>query len=379
MTTDLTPALEPGRFFLPGPTEVRPEVLDAQVEPLFGHRSDAARELVAAVERGLRPLFGTERSVLIGTMSATGFMEAAVRSGVRRKVLCIVNGAFSGRFAEICRACGRDVVVVDLPWGAAVDPGWVDDHLSQGGFDAVTVAHSETSTGALNPIAALGEVVGGYSDVLLLVDSVTGVGGAEMAADRWGLDMVLTGSQKALAMPPGLAFAVASTRLLERADTLPDRGFYLDLVRYARYAESNQTPTTPALTLLTAAKVQADRIRRETVATRWERHLRMAARCHAWVEEMRDERGAQVSILAPAGARSPTVTCVVLPEGRSGPEVVGAMRQKGFVIGAGYGKLKSRTIRIGHMGDHTIDELDELLAVLGGELEGPGGGGVGGA
>lgn len=365
--------IDRGHFFLPGPTEVEPEILRAQVGGIIGHRSEEARRLVGQVDEGLRPLFGTDRPVMIGTMSATGFMEAAVRCGIRRRVLCIVNGAFSGRFAEICRECGRDCVVIEVPWGGVVDLAVVDAHLAEGGFDAVTVAHSETSTGALHPVDELAEVVRRHDDVLLLVDSVTGVGGARMAFDQWGLDVALTGSQKALAMPPGLAFLVASERLLRRAETLPDRGYYLDLVRYARYAESRQTPTTPALTLLSAARVQAERIARETVEGRLERHRRMAAYCHDWVDRTRDERGVDISILAAEGARSPTVTCVRVPDCRSGPDIVARMRERGFVIGAGYGKLKATTIRVGHMGDHTLERLETLLDVLGDELDPAGG------
>lgn len=363
--------LERGRFFLPGPTEVDPAVLKAQVVPMFGHRGEEAKRLVGEVERGLRPFFGTSRRVIVGTMSATGFMEAAVRCGVRRKVLCLVNGAFSGRFAEIARGCGREVEVLEVPWGGVVDPNRLDERLRDGGFDAVTMVHSETSTGALNPVAELAATVRRHDDVLLLVDSVTGVGGAEMAADDWGLDVVLTGSQKALAMPPGLAFCVLSPRLLARATTLTERGFYLDLVRYARLAEADQTPTTPALSLLAAAGHQVRRMLAETPRGRWDRHAAMARRCHAWVDTQRVEGGLAVEVLAPEGARSPTVTCIRLPSHRTGPEVTAAMRRRGFVIASGYGALKNETVRIGHMGDHTVTELDTLLDALSDELHRP--------
>ena len=200
---------------------------------------------------------------------------------------------------------------------------------------------------------------------------MTGVGGAEMRADRWGLDVVLTGSQKALAMPPGLAFAVVSPRLLERARTLPDRGYYLDLVRYAEQAQRHQTPTTPALTLLLAARAQLRRIEAETPAARFRRHDELAARCHARVERLRNVRGVDVAVLAPAGERSPTVTCIRLPADRRGPAVAAALRERGFVIGAGYGRLKDETVRVGHMGDHTVARLDAVMDALERELVAP--------
>lgn len=364
--------LERGRFFLPGPTEVDPVILEAQVVPLFGHRDAEAAHLVGLVDRGLRPFFGTSRRVIVGTMSASGFMEAAVRAGVRRRVLCLVNGAFSDRFARIAHGCGREVEVMEVPWGDVLDPDQVSERLSGGAFDAVTVVHSETSTGALNPVGALAEAVRRHDDVFLLVDSVTGVGGVEMKADEWGLDVVLTGSQKALAMPPGLAFCVPSERLLERASELPGRGYYLDLVEYARYAEVDQTPTTPALTLLAAARAQVERLSRETAARRWDRHAALAARCHEWARTMQHDRGLPIEVLARPGHRSPTVTCLRVPADRTGPDITAAMRRRGFVIGAGYGRMKDATVRIGHMGDHTLGELDVLLEALTDELCRPG-------
>ena len=359
--------LLPGRFFLPGPTEVDPEVLAAQVEPVHGHRTDACRELLREVDEGLRPFFGSSGPVLVGTMSATGFMEAAVRAGARRSVLSVVNGAFSGRFAEIAERCGRDVERLEVPWGETVEPEVLDRRLAEGGIDAVTLVHSETSTGALNPLRVIAEVAGRHPDVLLLVDSVTGLGGTAVEADSWGLDAVVTGSQKALAMPPGLAFATVSTRLLERARTLPDRGYYLDLVRFVEQAETAQTPTTPALTLLYAAQAQVRRMAVETPAARFARHRALAEACHDAVDRWRDD-GLGVSILAPSGGRSPTVTCIRLPEGRQGPEFTAAIRERGFVIGAGYGKLKATTIRIGHMGDHSLEGLGAVLAAVEAEL-----------
>lgn len=359
--------VEPGRFFLPGPTEVNAEVLRAQVTAMFGHRSDEARTLVGAVDRGLRPIFGTAQPVMIGTMSATGFMEAAIRNGVRRRVLCLVNGAFSGRFAQIARESEREVETLEVPWGETIDPEAVADRLRGGRFDALTMVHSETSTGALNPIADIAAVASEHDDLMVLVDSVSGVGGAEMAADRWGIDLVLTGGQKALAMPPGLAFAVASERFLERAETLPDRGFYLDFVRFAAGARLSQTPTTPAVTLMAAAHLQLQRIAAETVEGRLRRHSAMAEACHRRVEALAEE-GFAVEVVAPLGGRSPTVSCIRLPEGRSVEAFEAGMRRRGFVIAKGYGLLKHETVRIGHMGEHTVAELEAVMDAFAEEL-----------
>jgi aspartate aminotransferase-like enzyme len=196
------------------------------------------------------------------------------------------------------------------------------------------------------------------------VDSVTGVGGAELHADDWGVDFVLTGSQKALALPPGLAFAVASERMMARSGAMEGKGVYFDLVAFEENLARAQTPNTPALSLLYALRAQLEDILDETIEARWGRHRAMAERTWAWTERVRAEHGVPLRVMAPEGARSPTVTAVEMPEGRGAAAVVKAVRERGWVIGGGYGKLKERTFRIGHMGDHTVAELDALLEVL---------------
>ena len=353
-----------GRFFLPGPTEVRPAVLAAQNRALIGHRGEPINVLMREIQPGLREVFGTARPVLVSTSSATGLMEAAVRNGARTRVLSLVNGAFSGRFARIARACGLEVDVLEVPWGGVHDPDAVRARLSTGQYDAVTLVHSETSTGALNPVGALARAVREFPDTLVLVDAVTSAGGAPVRADDRGLDFVLSGSQKAMALPPGLAFGVASERMMERSARAVRKGVYFDLVAFYDALAKSQTPNTPAVTLLYSLAEQLRHIAAEGVEGRWARHAAMARRCAEWAGATRERTGAELSVLAPEGFRSPTVTCLLLPPGRTGPEVVGAMKRRGFVIGAGYGRLKARSVRIGHMGDHTVEELDRVLEAL---------------
>lgn len=353
-----------GRFFLPGPTEVHPDVLRAQAAPVISHRGPEIRALIGELQSGLQTVFRTSRPVLISTSSATGLMEAAIRNSGTGRLLCLVCGAFSERFAIIARACGREVEVLEVPWGEGLDPDMVAARLDGGSFDAVTMVHSETSTGVINPIQELAEVVrerGGGA--LTVVDSVSGIAGAELQTDSWGLDFVLTGAQKALALPPGLSFAAWSDRMLERARTVAGRGMYFDLVGFAEQLERLQTPSTPAVTLMYALRTQLSRISAEGMEARWERHSAMATRCYTWVDEMA-ERGVALGVLAPPARRCPTVTCLTLPPELKGPVVVSEMRARGWVIGGGYGKLKDSTIRIGHMGDHTLEGLEALLDVL---------------
>ncbi|HEY0673425.1 MAG TPA: alanine--glyoxylate aminotransferase family protein [Longimicrobiales bacterium] len=352
-----------GRFFLPGPTEVRPEILQAMLKPMIGHRGKDMEELVARLQEGLKYVFRTERPVYISSSSATGLMEAAVRNGVRRRVLCLVNGAFSDRFYRIAVACGLDADPLEVPLGDVNTPTALEKALRRGIYDAVTVVHSETSTGVLNPIRQLAEVARAAGDVVLLVDSVSAMAGAKVETDAWGIDFMLTGSQKCFALPPGLAFGVAQPNILERARTQTDRGVYFDLVEFEKNILKNQTPNTPAVSLFYALDAQLQAIRKEGIEARWARHMAMAQRTYKWVDDMR-ERGLMLEVLAPEGYRSPSVTCIKVPDGLSGSRISSEVKARGYVIASGYGELKDRTFRIGHMGDHTLDELEELLGVI---------------
>jgi aspartate aminotransferase-like enzyme len=357
-----------GRFFLPGPTEVRPAILRAMARPVIGHRGSELTALLRSVDPALRALFRTSRPVYVSTSSATLLMEASVRNGVRHRALCLVNGAFSGRFRDLVADCGREADTYEVAWGEAHQHGEVERRLRQGGFDAVTVVHSETSTGVLNPLPGIAEAVRNAEhatgdEILLLVDGVTSVGGMLVEAEAWGLDFVLTGSQKAMALPPGLAFGSPSERMLRRAESLPGRGQYLDLLEFDRYWQRHQTPTTPAVNLLFALVAQLEQIAAEGgIEARAERHWHMAERCWAWAAETGARLG--LSVLAEPGCRSPTVTTLSASGAVAPAEIVARLKQRGWVIGGGYGKLKDSTIRIGHMGDQTPESLDLLLEQL---------------
>jgi aspartate aminotransferase-like enzyme len=359
-----------GTFFLPGPTEVRPAILQAMLQPMMGHRVVEMEELIGSIQPRLQMVFQTERPVYISASSATGLMEGALRNGARRRVLSLVNGAFSDRFFQIARATGLQADALEVEWGKPHTPDMLQNALSRGIYDAVTVVHSETSTGVLNPIRELADVTQRAGEVVLLVDSVSGMGGAEFRTDEWGVDVVLTGSQKAFALPPGLAMCVAQRHILDRAQSKSDRGVYFDFLEFERNILKNQTPNTPAVSMLYALAAQLEDIEREGIERRFARHETMARRVVEWVTEMREDRGVPLQILAPEGYRSPTVTCIRVPEDWSGPKVAAAVREKGFTIATGYGAMKEATFRIGHMGDHTPDRLEKLLAALAGVFGG---------
>lgn len=352
-----------GRFFLPGPTEVHPAILEQLARPMIPHRGREMVALLEGMEAGLKDLFRTTRRVYIGTCSATGFMEMAVRSAVRHRALSLVGGAFGERFAAIVAATGREVVRLQVPLGQTVEPDMLRDALRRSEVDAVTVVHSETSTGALAPLAELAAVVREFDDVLLLVDAVTSCGGSPVETDAWQLDFVFTGSQKALALPPGLALGVASERMLARAKEVPERGAYLDVLAFEKAARDYQPTNTPAISLLFALEAQLGRMAAEGgIEARWRRHCAMRQAVESWVTDGGSRLG--VEFLPPEGRRSWTVSCLRVPPGMNGREVVGRLRQAGWVIGTGYGSLKESTIRIGHMGDHAVEGVVALLAAL---------------
>jgi aspartate aminotransferase-like enzyme len=348
-----------GKFFLPGPTDVRPEVLAAMMRPMIGHRGAAFEEMFSRIQAGLRRVFRTKRPVYVSTSSATGLMEASIRCAPPGPILSLVNGAFSERYARIAAACTRETDVVEVALGQTFRLGGVEARLAAKRYAAVTVVHSETSTGVLTDVRAVSDLAHRYG-AMCLVDSVTGVAGVQLEFDAWAMDFVLTGSQKALALPPGLAFATASAEYLERAKGASDRGTYFDVVEFEKSASKHQTPNTPAISLLYALDAQLESIVTEGIERRWARHEAMRAATEAWVTRGA-EQGVGLAMFAPEGARSPTVSTITLPEGLTSGALVKAVGTRGYTIGGGYGKVGERAFRIGHMGDHTVETLRGCL------------------
>ena len=350
-----------GTFFLPGPTEVREEVMAAMLGPMIPHRGSEFEQLFERLQQGLRPVFKTERPVYISSSSATGMMEGAIRCAPPGRILCLVNGAFSERFAHIASMCGRDVDRYEVAWGQIHTIPQLEERLSIRKYSAITVVHSETSTGALNDVRAVSDCAH-RRGIFCLIDSVSGLAGAELHFDEWKLDYVLTGSQKALALPPGLSFAVASSAYVDQANGTHGRGVYFDLVELDAYARRNQTPSTPALSLMYALEVQLRSIAAEGLEARWARHRAMATRTQEWITKISDETGKRLVNIAPLGFQSPTVSAIRLPSDLPADGFTAAVAKRGIVVGSGYGKLKGSTFRIGHMGDHTVETVERCLA-----------------
>jgi aspartate aminotransferase-like enzyme len=355
-----------GTFFLPGPTEVRQEVLEAMLKPMIPHRSSEFEDMFARLQAGMRSVFVTKRPVYIAASSGTGMMEAAIRALPAGPVLCLVNGAFSERFAHIAEMCGRAVDRYEEPWSSVHSLDKLNDLLAGKEYRAVTVCHSETSTGALNDVRAISDVAHSHG-ALCMIDSVSGAGGAELRFDEWKLDYVLTGSQKAFALPPGLAFAVASDEVVSLAQKAEGRGVYFDIVEMEKFAQGNQVPATPAFSLMYALEVQLESINREGIEKRWQRHRDMLAATNEWLDSTARNGAGWCNIVA-AESRSPTVSTVRLPQGMPGKDFVERVKAKGVRVATGYGKLGSTTFRIGHMGDHTVETLRNCFNACEGAL-----------
>jgi len=350
------------KLFIPGPVEVRPEVRERMSQPLIGHRGTEMTDLLNRIRPRLRTLMSTRNEVLVGTCSGSGLLEAAVRNLVKQRCLALTCGAFSERWAQIARDCGREVQVVPAEWGEPNLPDVLRTHLGGGDYEAVLVVHNESSTGLTNPLLDIATVLRDFPDVLFLVDAVTSLGGLPLEVDTLGIDVAIASAQKALALPPGIALASVSERAFERAGEVTGRGFYLDFLRMRSSAEKGQTPSTPSIPHLFALDLQLDDILSEGLEQRWKRHAALGARCRTWAQE-------RFALFPHKGYESNTLTCVRNSRGVEVHRMRRALASRGFVISDGYGKLRQQTFRIGHMGDLTENELQELLDVIDEVLE----------
>jgi len=345
------------KLFIPGPTDVREDVLAAMSRPPISHRGEEAVGLFRTVAERAQRIFGTKNAVILSTSSATGLMEAGVRCGSKKRILSLVNGAFSDRWNQIATLNGRAADRLEVPWGRAIDPADVEAKLRTGLYDVVTVPHNETSTGVANPIAAIGEVVKRFPDVAYMVDTVSSLGGMPVMVDAMGIDLCLASVQKCLALPPGFSLCSVSEKILERARTIPDRGWYFDLARMADSAAKGQATITPSLPHLYAMERQFAIILEEGLPARWERHRTMAATTRRWAKE-------RFSLYAVEEAASDTVTCIANSRGVDVGAMLSEVKRRGYLLSNGYGDLKGKAFRIAHMGERRPDEIEELLGVL---------------
>ncbi len=351
------------QFFLPGPTYVTEAARQAMTRPMVGHRSAPFKSFYLSIAERLPKVLRTAGDGMVATGSSTLIMESAVISCAASDVLNLVNGAFSDRWHGISKSVGKSADKIDFPWGEAVNPDVVRAALKRKKYDVVTVVHNETSTGVMSPLADIARAIREESDALIVVDTVSSLAGAPVETDEWALDIVLGGTQKALALPPGLTVFTMSDRAAERAKAVPFRGFYTDLLRYRDKHRDGGNITTPAIPLLYALDVQLDRMLAEGMEARWARHAALQQRTAEWAAS----RG--IEFASAPDARSMTVSCLKPPAGVDPQAIVKGLAARGWTIGGGYGDWKPSTFRIGHMGEVQMSDLDALLvetdAILG--------------
>ena len=352
------------KLFIPGPIEVSEKTFRAMCTPMIGHRGSEFKKLYGGIQPRLQTLFGTQRPVFLSTSSAWGVMEGAIRNLTAKKVLNGMCGAFSDKWLDVSKRCGKEAAALQVEWGQSIEPDMIRAKLSEGGFDTFTLIHNETSCGVRNPLPEIAAVLREFPEVMFIVDSVSSFSTQPIPMDELGIDVLLTGSQKALAMPPGLALFAVSERAMKRAESIKDRGYYFDFVEFAKNQEQDMTPSTPAISLIYALESKLDDIFSEGVEARHARHAALNAQVHEWVSA----RGFE--FFAPEGRRSLSLTCVKNNREIDVAAWIKRLREKHrFVIDGGYGKLKGKTFRISNMGDETSESIATLLAALDDTLE----------
>ena len=347
------------KLFIPGPTHVREQILLAQTAPMIGHRAKEYSDLQAAVTPKLQQLLYTQQRVYLFASSSSGVMEGSVRQASTKRVLNTVCGAFSKRWHQMTLANGVPCDKLEVDMGQATTVELVDEALSQADYDAITLVQNETSTGIMNPIQDLAAMIHDkYPDVLILVDSVSGMAGAKIEFDAWGLDVCLAGVQKCFALPAGLTVCAVSDRARERALQVPARGHYFAYDQMDKKYEAHQTPATPAISLIQALNKQMDDILAEGLENRFARHIEMAGIVRDWARRY-------FGLFADERYLSNTVTNIENTRGISVAGLNAELGRRGAMISNGYGPLKEKCFRIAHMGDLQVSDINWLLGEIG--------------
>ena len=347
---------------IPGPTPLPGEVLDAQSSPMIDHRGTEFAEMLRATSAGIARLIGTSGDVLLLTGSGTGAMEAAIVNTLspRDRVLAVTIGGFGDRFSDIAEAFGADVERLEVAWGDAADPAGLTAHLAANPpYAAVLVTHNETSTGVTNPLRELTAAIrSAPGEPLAIVDGISGLGAMPFEMDAWGVDLVVSASQKAWIGSPGIGIAVVGERAWAAVERARMPRFYWDFREARSFAAKGQTPWTPAVSVLFGLRVGLQRLIDEGPERTWARHEAIARGAQAGME------AAGLRLVAPAGHRSPTVTAAWLPDGLEWGPFNATMRSRGLVIAGGQGKWTGKILRFGHMGHVEWPDIGSALRVL---------------
>ncbi|MBU1259668.1 MAG: alanine--glyoxylate aminotransferase family protein [Planctomycetes bacterium] len=356
----------PPRLFIPGPVHVLPDVLQQLSRYTLGHRGKEYAQLHKETVDMLKQILFTEQNVFLSTSSASGIWEASIRNCVdhNETVLCTMCGAFSDKWADVARSCGRNVEELRVDWGQPVTPELIDKKLAEGKYSAITLVYNETSTGLTNPVYEISEMMKKkYPDVLVFVDAVSAMVGLPLHFDKLGWDVVFASVQKAFAIPPGLAVFAVSKRAMEKSKKVTGRGYYFDFQQFAKSAEKDQTPTTPVIPHIMALNYQCHKLVKEGMENVWKRHKEMGDFLRSWAKE-------KFNLFCEEKYASNTLTAIKNTRGMVVGDVIKAIQAKhNTVFGNGYGKLKDQTFRIAHMGDITLKDVKELVGWIDDEVK----------
>ena len=347
------------KLFIPGPVEVREDVLQKMATPMIGHRTKDASALQRGISEKMQKLMYTNNAILLSTTSGSGLMEGAVRSCTTKRAAMFSVGAFGDRWHKMATSNGVPADLFSSEPGKPTTPQMVDDALATGQYDLVTITHNETSTGVMNPVEEIAEVLRKYPEVVWCMDTVSSLGGTKIDVDSLGVDICITSTQKCLGLPPGMAICSFSEKAIAAAKKVEFRGTYLDLLELYNYVQKkdHQYPSTPSLSHMFALDYQLDRILEEGIENRFARHLEMAKIVRAWAKE-------NYALFPDEEYASNTLTTVKNTKGISVSDLNKKLGEHGYMISNGYGDLKEVTFRIAHMADATVQEIHELLALI---------------
>jgi aspartate aminotransferase-like enzyme len=351
------------KLHIPGPVEVSEKTFKALCSPMIGHRGQGFKDLYAKIQPQLQQLLSTKQLVYLSTSSAWGVMEGAIRNLVSKKVLNCMCGAFSDKWFDVSKKCGKQAEALQVDWGSPIRAEAIDQKLATGQFDALTVIHNETSTGVMSPLDEIAALKKKYPDVMFIVDSVSSMTAVPLKFDELGIDVLLAGTQKAFALPPGTAVFACSPAALAKAATIKDRGYYFDFAEFQKNAEQSMTPSTPSIPHIYALSSKLDEFFAEGLEARYARHKKTNQMTRDWAKKH------GFNFFADAGFESVTLTCVNNGARPGGRTVDVAKLQKltkdqGFLIDGGYGKIKGTTFRVSNMGDETEATMGQLFAAM---------------
>lgn len=347
------------KLFIPGPIDVKEDVLMQMTKPMIGHRSKDASALQRSISEKLQKVFYTKEQILLSTSSGSGLMEGAVRSCTKKRAAIFSVGAFGDRWYKMAVSNNVPADKFSVKQGEAITPELVDEVLSTGNYDLITITHNETSTGVMNPVEEISLVVKKYPDVVWCLDAVSSMAGTKIEVDKLGVDICITSTQKCIGLPPGMSMASMSQKAVKAAREVKYRGVYLDLLALYDYIQKkdHQYPSTPAISLMYALDYQLDKILAEGLENRYERHLAMAQYVRAWAKD-------NFELFPNEKYISNTLTTVKNTKNINISDLNKELGNKGYAISNGYGDLKDKTFRISHMGDYTLEDVKELIAAI---------------